>query len=129
MLRVHQEAASIICSVSDDNINVTINNSKNPLATRNCTLISDSICKFVHLKGTYVQAIRKLDTESLLSRVKDEQMHVRFNIVLIHIGTNDILAFNDAKFGLLLNKVISEIRAKKSSCDRVEYSAHAQIWK
>ena len=41
-------------------------------------------------------------------------MDVTFNIVLIHIGTNDIPAFNDAKFRLLLHKVISEIRAKNN---------------
>ena len=100
-------------SEESDNIQVIINNTVD--TKDKCTLISDSICKYMKLENTDIQYIRGLDSEQLLQLIESGQIDVRYKIVLIHIGTNDIYQTGSAQLVKNYTDIIKKIRRRNTS--------------
>ena len=78
------------------------------------TIISESICKFIyHTNKTLVQAYPGLTLEDLLAKLFKEEIKVTdFKIVIVHVGTNNLVQTSLERFMQLVENITSYIITK-----------------
>lgn len=78
---------------------------------KKATLVSDSICKHVKgLKGCTLQAYSGACISDIIYNIKNGVTIVNFDVIIVHVGTNDIHTLNLSEFSFRLHKLISLIR-------------------
>lgn len=78
---------------------------------RKTTLISDSICKHVkNLRNCTLQAFKGASIRDIIDNITNGVINLHFNVIIIHVGTNDIYRLHLNEFEFLYHKLITSIR-------------------
>lgn len=78
---------------------------------RKTTLISDSICKHVkNLRNCTLQAFKGASIRNIIDNITNGVINLHFNVIIIHVGTNDIYRLHLNEFEFLYHKLITSIR-------------------
>jgi lysophospholipase L1-like esterase len=91
------------------------------------TIISDSICKFIrHCRNTTVQAFPGATCEKILTKLRLGRIAIEFaEIIIIHIGTNDLEGNKPQEVIDAVLKVIEYIQSKNPT-SKIVYSSIIQ---
>ena len=86
--------------------------------------MSDSICKHVKtLKNCRLQAFPGAGIVDIEYYINKGWIKLNFDVIIIHIGTNDVCKFTIHEFDYWFNRLISIVNSRRSLNSKVIFSA------